>query len=80
MIEVKATDFGIPQREGFGNVTIKVPISHFPQTYIKIQVLDKNDNEPYFERSLYESEIEETARVGAAVISVSAMDADDEAM
>lgn len=56
---------GIPPREGFGNVTIKV--------------LDKNDNEPFFERSLYETEVDETARVGSAVISVSAMDPDDEA-
>ncbi|CAI4221235.1 unnamed protein product [Auanema sp. JU1783] len=66
VIEVRATDKGIPPREGSGNVTIKV--------------LDKNDNEPYFERQLYETSVPETARIGSAVISVSALDEDNEAI
>uniref|UniRef100_A0A915AWG2 Cadherin domain-containing protein n=1 Tax=Parascaris univalens TaxID=6257 RepID=A0A915AWG2_PARUN len=65
VIEVRATDKGIPQREGSGNVTIKV--------------LDVNDNEPYFEKPLYTSSVPETALVGAPVMSVSAVDRDNEA-
>ena len=53
------------QIAGSGNVTIKV--------------LDKNDNAPYFEKALYEASVQETAQVGSAVISVSAIDEDTEA-
>uniref|UniRef100_A0A1I7XGD9 Cadherin-like protein 26 n=1 Tax=Heterorhabditis bacteriophora TaxID=37862 RepID=A0A1I7XGD9_HETBA len=66
MIEVRATDKGTPPREGAGNVTIKV--------------LDKNDNAPFFEKPLYEGSVPETALIGSAVISVSALDEDDEAI
>ncbi|VDK59280.1 unnamed protein product [Anisakis simplex] len=65
VIEVRATDKGNPPREGAGNVTIKV--------------LDVNDNEPYFEKPLYTSSVPETALVGAPVMSVSAVDRDNEA-
>ncbi|KIH50250.1 hypothetical protein ANCDUO_19673 [Ancylostoma duodenale] len=66
VIEVRATDRGTPPREGAANVTIKV--------------LDKNDNAPSFERAQYDAVVAETAPVGAAVISVSATDPDDEAI
>ncbi|EPB72826.1 cadherin domain protein [Ancylostoma ceylanicum] len=66
VIEVRATDRGTPPREGAANVTIKV--------------LDKNDNTPSFERAQYDAVVAETAPVGAAVISVSATDPDDEAI
>ncbi|VBB34596.1 unnamed protein product [Acanthocheilonema viteae] len=64
-IEVRAIDKGIPSLEGRGNVTIRV--------------MDVNDNEPYFERELYVGSVVETASVGSAVISVSALDKDTEA-
>lgn len=49
---------------GFGNVTIRV--------------LDMNDNEPYFEKDLYEVEVAETAPVGFPVLTLAAKDADNE--
>lgn len=51
---------------GFGNVTIRV--------------MDINDNEPYFEKDLYEITIPETAPVGSPVLTVLAKDADNEAV
>ncbi|CAI2294435.1 unnamed protein product [Caenorhabditis sp. 36 PRJEB53466] len=65
IIEVRANDRGVPSREGFANVTIKV--------------MDMNDNAPFFEKTRYEGSVEETAPVGAAVMSFSAFDADIEA-
>uniref|UniRef100_A0A915Q7Z5 Cadherin domain-containing protein n=1 Tax=Setaria digitata TaxID=48799 RepID=A0A915Q7Z5_9BILA len=62
VIEVRATDKGTPPLEGTGNVTIRV--------------MDVNDNEPYFEKSLYFGSVDETALVGSAVISVTALDKD----
>ncbi|KAE9548365.1 hypothetical protein FO519_008425 [Halicephalobus sp. NKZ332] len=64
-IEVRAMDRGIPPREGAGNVTIRV--------------LDVNDNEPYFEKSVYDAYAPETLKPGEAVISVLALDKDNEA-
>lgn len=37
-----------------------------------------NDNAPYFEKQLYVGSVAETALVGSAVISVSALDKDTE--
>ncbi|ULU14127.1 hypothetical protein L3Y34_016562 [Caenorhabditis briggsae] len=65
IIEVRANDRGVPSREGFANVTIKVT--------------DMNDNAPFFEKTRYEGSVEETAPIGAAVMSFSAFDADEEA-
>ncbi|CAI5439270.1 unnamed protein product [Caenorhabditis angaria] len=65
VIEVRANDRGVPSREGFANVTIKV--------------MDKNDNAPFFEKTKYEGIVDETAPIGAAVMSFSAFDADVEA-
>lgn len=44
-----------------------------------IKVLDVNDNEPYSEKPLHTSSVPETALVGAPVMSVSAVDRDNEA-
>lgn len=41
--------------------------------------MDVNDNEPYFERELYVGSVIETASTGSAVISISALDKDNEA-
>ncbi|CAL2028181.1 unnamed protein product [Caenorhabditis brenneri] len=65
IIEVRANDRGVPSREGFANVTIKVT--------------DMNDNAPFFEKTRYEGSVDETAPIGAAVMSFSAFDADEEA-
>ncbi|CAB3408176.1 unnamed protein product [Caenorhabditis bovis] len=65
VIEVRANDRGVPSREGFANVTIKI--------------LDMNDNAPFFEKTKYVGSVEETAPVGAAIMSFSAFDADVEA-
>ncbi|CAG9529632.1 unnamed protein product [Cercopithifilaria johnstoni] len=65
VIEVQAVDKGTPPLGGTGNVTIRV--------------IDVNDNEPYFEKELYVGSVIETASVGSAVISVSALDKDTEA-
>ncbi|VDN56530.1 unnamed protein product [Dracunculus medinensis] len=65
VIEVRATDKGNPPLEGSGNVTI--------------QVKDVNDNQPFFEKSFYWSSVPETALVGSPIMSVSALDKDNEA-
>ncbi|VDN05957.1 unnamed protein product [Thelazia callipaeda] len=65
VIEVRATDKGSPPLEGTGNVTIRVT--------------DVNDNEPYFEKNLYFGSVAETASIGSAVTSISALDKDTEA-
>lgn len=44
-----------------------------------IKVVDVNDNAPFFEQKEYSGSVAETASVGAAVLSVSAQDADTEA-
>uniref|UniRef100_A0AC34GLL0 Cadherin domain-containing protein n=1 Tax=Panagrolaimus sp. ES5 TaxID=591445 RepID=A0AC34GLL0_9BILA len=64
-IEVRATDKGIPPKEGSGIVTITVA--------------DVNDNEPYFEKSVYDVSVPETLAPGEAVFSVAALDKDNEA-
>ncbi|VDN87114.1 unnamed protein product, partial [Brugia pahangi] len=66
VIEIRAIDKGTPSLEGIGNVTIRV--------------IDVNDNEPYFDKELYVGSVVETASIGSAVISVSALDKDTEAM
>uniref|UniRef100_A0A1I8EET0 Cadherin domain-containing protein n=1 Tax=Wuchereria bancrofti TaxID=6293 RepID=A0A1I8EET0_WUCBA len=66
VIEIRAVDKGTPSLEGLGNVTIRV--------------IDVNDNEPYFDKTLYVGSVLETASIGSAVISVSALDKDTEAI
>lgn len=44
-----------------------------------IQVKDVNDNQPFFEKSFYWSSVPETALVGSPIMSVSALDKDNEA-
>lgn len=44
-----------------------------------IGVMDVNDNEPYFEKTLYVGSVIETAFIGSAVLSLYASDKDTEA-
>lgn len=46
---------------------------------VTIWVNDVNDNEPYFEKEIYYGTVPETAPVGSPVMSVSALDKDNEA-
>ena len=43
----------------------------------KVQVMDKNDNSPYFERSLYEAEVDENEDIQHTVLTVTASDQDE---
>jgi hypothetical protein len=52
--------------QGIGNVTI--------------QVRDVNDNPPYFDKSEYSLEVAETMPKDAPVLTLVALDVDDEAM
>ena len=45
--------------------------------FIKVQVVDKNDNFPYFERSLYEAEVDEDENIGHTVLTLTANDKDE---
>ena len=45
--------------------------------FIKVQVVDKNDNSPYFERSLYEAEVDEDENIGHTVLTLTANDKDE---
>ncbi|KAI3422308.1 Hmr-1p [Globodera pallida] len=65
-IQVRATDGGIPQREGFGNVSIRL--------------LDVNDNPPSFEHSEYRVHVPETTPKDAPILTLVARDPDDEAV
>uniref|UniRef100_A0AC34QM08 Cadherin domain-containing protein n=1 Tax=Panagrolaimus sp. JU765 TaxID=591449 RepID=A0AC34QM08_9BILA len=62
---IRATDKGFPPLEGVANVTIKIT--------------DVNDSPPFFDKSLYETLVPETAPVGSAVWSFAAFDNDNEA-
>jgi len=43
----------------------------------KVQVLDNNDNSPYFEKSLYEAEVDENEDIGHTVLTLNAIDKDE---
>lgn len=36
-----------------------------------VHVLDRNDNAPYFEQSIYKGEVSESAPIGSLVITIS---------
>ena len=44
---------------------------------IQVQVVDKNDNSPYFERSMYEAEVDEDENIGHTVLTLTANDKDE---
>ena len=39
--------------------------------------MDKNDNSPYFERNLYEGEVDENEDIGHTVLTLNANDKDE---
>ena len=45
--------------------------------FIQVQVVDKNDNFPYFERSLYEAKVDEDENIGHTVLTLTANDKDE---
>ena len=45
--------------------------------FLDIQVVDKNDNSPYFERNLYEAEVDENEDIGHTVLVLNANDKDE---
>ena len=62
LLSVSATDSGLPPLTGRVNYTV--------------QVIDKNDNAPIFEQNVYETQINESAEIGARVVQVRAHDLD----
>lgn len=56
-------------------------VSHFfPHTvtkFIRIGIADKNDNPPYFDKALYEAEVDENEDIQHTVLTVTAKDHDE---
>jgi hypothetical protein len=52
--------------------------SLFPVTkFIRISIADKNDNPPYFDKHLYEAEVDENEDIQHTVLTVTANDKDE---
>lgn len=50
----------------------------FPVTkFIRIGIADKNDNPPYFDKELYEAEVDENEDIQHTVLTVTAKDHDE---
>uniref|UniRef100_A0A6P4DYB1 Neural-cadherin 2 n=1 Tax=Drosophila rhopaloa TaxID=1041015 RepID=A0A6P4DYB1_DRORH len=45
--------------------------------FVRIGIADKNDSPPYFDRFLYETEIDENADLQSTVLTVNAKDHND---
>ena len=45
--------------------------------FIRISIADKNDNPPYFDKSLYEAEVDENEDIQHTVLTVTANDKDE---
>ena len=45
--------------------------------FIRIGIADKNDNPPYFDKSLYEAEVDENEDIQHTVLTVTANDKDE---
>ena len=45
--------------------------------YIRIGIADKNDNPPYFDKTLYEAEVDENEDIQHTVLTVTAKDQDE---
>lgn len=45
--------------------------------FIRIGIADKNDNPPYFDKSLYEAEVDENEDIQHTVLTVTAKDHDE---
>lgn len=77
-LNVTATDDGKCCMEARASVDPKeVHTSTALVVVSKVQVKDKNDNSPYFERSLYEAEVDENEDIGHTVLTINANDKDE---
>ena len=77
-LNVTATDDGKCCMEARASVDPKeVHTSTALVVVSKVQVEDKNDNSPYFERSLYEAEVDENEDIGHTVLTINANDKDE---
>lgn len=45
--------------------------------FIRIGIADKNDNPPYFDKALYEAEVDENEDIQHTVLTVTAKDQDE---
>lgn len=45
--------------------------------FIRIAIADKNDNPPYFDKHLYEAEVDENEDIQHTVLTVTANDKDE---
>lgn len=45
--------------------------------FIRIGIADKNDNPPYFDKALYEAEVDENEDIQHTVLTVTAKDHDE---
>ena len=45
--------------------------------FIRIGIADKNDNPPYFDKNLYEAEVDENEDIQHTVLTVTANDKDE---
>ena len=45
--------------------------------FIRIGIADKNDNPPYFDKTLYEAEVDENEDIQHTVLTVTAKDKDE---
>ena len=48
-----------------------------PFQFIRIGIADKNDNPPYFDKTLYEAEVDENEDIQHTVLTVTASDQDE---
>uniref|UniRef100_A0A182Q358 Cadherin domain-containing protein n=1 Tax=Anopheles farauti TaxID=69004 RepID=A0A182Q358_9DIPT len=59
-----------------------VPVAYLPSSkaftkFIRIGIADKNDNPPYFDKALYEAEVDENEDIQHTVLTVTAKDHDE---
>ena len=53
------------------------PKTNLIAKFIRIGIADKNDNPPYFDKTLYEAEVDENEDIQHTVLTVTANDKDE---
>ncbi|CAG4944683.1 unnamed protein product [Colias eurytheme] len=53
------------------------PLGNKLTKFIRIGIADKNDNPPYFDKELYEAEVDENEDIQHTVLTVTAKDHDE---
>ena len=70
-----------PDREKLVHVTVKASDNGRPQLEdvctLKVNVKDKNDNKPIFDRGSYDEQVAQDTPIGTQIIRVSATDVDE---